>query len=144
MQTAFYFVHEFTHFLNQFICDKLNPDLLNLMSKACIIGGGLTGLVQAWQSHKAGQKVTLFETNDSVGGVLQSERIDGYLLDYGANTLSLRHQKVVRILEELGMLDQLIDANPEASLRFIVRSGKVVSLPHSLGSFFSSPFLSAR
>jgi protoporphyrinogen/coproporphyrinogen III oxidase len=112
------------------------------MSKTCIIGGGLTGLVKAWQSQKAGKKVTLLEANDSVGGVLQSERIDGYLLDYGANTLSLRHQKVARILEEIGMLDRSIDANPEASLRFIIRSGKVVSLPHSLGSFFSSPFLS--
>jgi oxygen-dependent protoporphyrinogen oxidase len=112
------------------------------MSKTCIIGGGLTGLVQAWQSQKAGKKVTLLEGNDSVGGVLQSERIDGYLLDYGANTLSLRHKKVARILEELSMLDRSIDANPEASLRFIIRSGKVVSLPHSLGSFFSSPFLS--
>ena len=68
------------------------------MSKTCIIGGGLTGLVQAWQSQKAGKKVTLLEANDSVGGVLQSEKIDGYLLDYGANTLSLRHQKVARIL----------------------------------------------
>ncbi|MDC3283655.1 protoporphyrinogen oxidase [Opitutales bacterium] len=112
------------------------------MSRTCIIGGGLTGLVQAWQSQQAGHKVTLFEANDTVGGVLQSERIDGYLLDYGANTLSLRHQKVARILGELGMLDRSIDANPEASLRFIVRSGKVVSLPHNLGSFFSSPFLS--
>ena len=112
------------------------------MSKTCIIGGGLTGLILAWQSQKIGRKVTLLEASDSVGGVLQSERIDGYLLDYGANTLSLRHQKVARILEELGMLDRSIDANPESSLRFIVRSGKVVSLPHSLGSFFSSPFLS--
>ena len=112
------------------------------MSRTCIIGGGLTGLVQAWQSQKAGKKVTLLEANDSVGGILQSEKIDGYLLDYGANTLSLRHQKVARILEELGMLDRSIDANPEASLRFIIRSGKVVSLPHSLSSFFSSPFLS--
>ena len=112
------------------------------MSRTCIIGGGLTGLVQAWQSQQAGQKVTLLEANDSVGGVLQSERIHGYLLDYGANTLSLRHKKVARILEELSMLDRSIDANPEASLRFIVRSAKVVSLPHSFGSFFSSPFLS--
>jgi oxygen-dependent protoporphyrinogen oxidase len=112
------------------------------MAKICIIGGGLTGLVQAWQSQQAGHTVTLLEANESVGGVLQSERIDGYLLDYGANTLSLRHQKIAKTLEVLGLLDRAIDANPEASLRFIVRSGKLVSLPHSLGSFFSSPFLS--
>ena len=112
------------------------------MSRTCIIGGGLTGLVQAWQSQQAGQKVTLLEANDSVGGVLQSERIHGYLLDYGANTLSLRSREVSRLLDEIGILEMAIDANPEANLRFIVRGGRLISLPNSPASFLSSSFLS--
>jgi len=112
------------------------------MEKTCIIGGGLTGLVHAWQSYQKGKKVTLLEASPQTGGVLQSRRIDGYLLDYGANTLSLRSRKVSELLDDLGILSDAVDANPQANLRFIVRGGKLVALPQSPGSFLSSAFLS--
>jgi oxygen-dependent protoporphyrinogen oxidase len=112
------------------------------MTDTCIIGGGLTGLVHAWHSYKKGEKITLLETSSETGGVLQSRRIDGYQLDYGANTLSLRSRKVSQLLDEMGILEKAIDANPKASLRFIVRGGKLVSLPQSFRSFLCSSFLS--
>ena len=112
------------------------------MEKTCIIGGGLTGLVHAWHSYKKGKKITLLEASSHTGGVLQSRRIDGYLLDYGANTLSLRSRKVSELLDDLGILSDAVDANPQANLRFIVRGGKLVALPQSPGSFLSSAFLS--
>jgi len=109
---------------------------------SCIIGGGLTGLVHAWHSYKREEQITLFEASPQTGGVLQSRRIEGYLLDYGANTLSLRSRKASELLNEIGILEQALDANPESNLRFIVRGGKLVALPKSLGSFLSSSFLS--
>ena len=112
------------------------------MTDTCILGSGLTGLVEAWHAHKRGDQITLFEASPQTGGVLQSRRIDGYLLDYGANTLSLRSQEVSNLLDELGALEQVIDANPEANLRFIVRGGQLISLPHGPASFLSSSFLS--
>jgi oxygen-dependent protoporphyrinogen oxidase len=112
------------------------------MEKTCIIGGGLTGLVHAWHSDKRGKKITLFEASPQTGGVLQSRRIDGYLLDYGANTLSLRSRKVSEMLDDLGILRDAVDANPQANLRFIVRDSKLVALPQSTISFWSSAFLS--
>ena len=93
------------------------------MTDTCIVGSGLTGLIEAWHAHKRGDQITLFEASPQTGGVLQSRRIDGYLLDYGANTLSLRSREVSNLLDELGALEQAIDANPEANLRFIVRGG---------------------
>jgi len=112
------------------------------MKGTCILGSGLTGLVHAWHAQKRGEKITLFEASPQTGGVLQSRRIDGYLIDYGANTLSLRSQEVSNLLNELGILEQAIDANLEANLRFIVRGGQLISLPHSPASFLSSSFLS--
>ena len=109
---------------------------------SCIIGSGLTGLVHAWHSYKRGEKITLFEASPQTGGVLQSRKIDGYLLDYGANTLSLRSRKASELLSEIGILGQALDANPKSNLRFIVRGGKLVALPKSPGTFLSSSFLS--
>ena len=110
------------------------------MSKTCVIGGGLTGLVRAWRSHQSGNDVTLLEASENIGGVLQSRREAGYLLDYGANTLSLRSREVSKLLDEIGILEKAIDANPEANLRFIVRGGQLISLPHSPASFFEQFF----
>ena len=67
---------------------------------------------------------------------------DLYLLDYGANTLNLRSKDVADIMEELGILGHAIEANQEANLRFIVRDGRLVSLPHDFSSFLASSFLS--
>jgi oxygen-dependent protoporphyrinogen oxidase len=65
-------------------------------------------------------------------------------LDYSANTLNIRLKKTQELLENCGAWDACIDANPIANKRMIIRNGKVISLPHSLSSFFSSPFLSFR
>ena len=96
----------------------------------------------AWRAQKSGDSVTILESGKSTGGVLQSKISDGFLLDYGANTLSLRSKYVSDLLEELGILGRAIEANPEANLRFIVKNGKLVSLPHGLSSFLTSSFLS--
>jgi oxygen-dependent protoporphyrinogen oxidase len=112
------------------------------MTDTCIIGGGLTGLVHAWHAYKKGETIALLESSSQTGGVLQSRRIDGYQLDYGANTLSLRSRKVSQLLNEMGILEKAMDANPKANLRFIVRDGQLVSLPQSLSSFLQSSFLS--
>ena len=63
----------------------------------------------------------------------QSGNPDGFLTDYGPNTLQLQLRKTKNFLEETGVLEHAIDANPEANKRFIVRNGKLVALPTGLG-----------
>ncbi|MDG1139531.1 MAG: protoporphyrinogen oxidase [Opitutales bacterium] len=110
--------------------------------KICILGGGLSGLSTAWKKMRQGHEITLIESSPRLGGVLQSEQRNGYLLDYGANTLSLRNQETSDILEDMGVLKYALDANPNANKRFIVRNQKLVSLPLNFSSFLSSSFLS--
>ena len=112
--------------------------------KICILGGGLSGLSTAWKKKKEGHHITLIESGPQVGGVLQSEKKNGYLLDYGANTLSLRNQNTSDTLEKMGALRYALDANPKANKRFIVRNQKLVALPLNFKSFLSSPFLSPK
>ena len=105
------------------------------MKRTCILGGGICGLISAWKREREGDEVTVVESSKRVGGVIQSEKLDGFLLDYGPNTLSLRLRKTKNLLEETEILEHAIDANPEANKRFIVRNGKLVALPTSLASF---------
>ena len=72
----------------------------------CILGGGLSGLTQAWKQEQLGHRVTILESSTKIGGVLQTEEREGYLLDYGANSLSLRYQDTADKLEQMGVLPQ--------------------------------------
>ena len=112
--------------------------------KICILGGGLSGLSTAWKKKMEGHDITLIESSPQVGGVLQSVKKDGYLLDYSANTLSLRNQATSDTLSNMGVLTHALDANPKANKRFIVRNQKLVALPLNFKSFISSSFLSPK
>ena len=112
------------------------------VKKTCILGGGICGLASAWKREKEGNEVTIIESSRQVGGVIQSEKLNDFLLDYGPNTLSLRLRKTAELLEEAGILEHAIDANPEANKRFIIREGELVALPNSFASFVGSSFLS--
>ena len=110
--------------------------------RICIIGAGLSGLSLAWKKENLGHEVQIIESASRVGGVLQSKFIEGYLLDYGANSLSLRFQDTHDTLFQMGVMDHAIDADSITNKRFIVRKGKLVALPLNLPSFFLSSFLS--
>lgn len=114
------------------------------MNRICIIGAGISGLSIAYEKKKSGQLVKVFESGNRIGGVIQSELIDGYLLDYGANTLNVRLKSTKDRLENCGAWDNCIDANLLSNKRMIVRDGKIVDLPHSFLSFLTSPFLSFK
>lgn len=114
------------------------------MKKICIIGGGVSGLTAAYEQKKAGHTVKLLESGSNVGGVIQSKNSNGFLLDYGANTLNIRLKTTKSFLIDCHAWDDCIDANQEASKRMIIRDGRIIDLPHSFASFLTSPFLSLR
>ena len=57
------------------------------MKPVAIIGGGITGLTAAFCLKQRGIPVVLLEAADRVGGVIQSVRRDGYLAEFGPNSI---------------------------------------------------------
>lgn len=112
------------------------------VNSICILGSGICGLSAAWEKERKGQNITIIDSANRIGGIVESGESEGFLMDYGPNTLSLRLRKTEEMLRETGILKHAIDANPEANKRFIVRSGKLVALPNGFPSFLASPFLS--
>lgn len=99
--------------------------------KVAIIGAGITGLTAALKLKKQGIKVDLFEQHGYAGGSIKSIRQDNWLLEYGPNTLLVKDRQVADFLDELGLWDNRLVANPESSNRFIVRNGHLHKLPTS-------------
>lgn len=110
--------------------------------KVCVLGAGLSGISCALKMQEKGHDVTIIDRNNQVGGVLQSKNIEGYLLDFGANTLSLRNLETETFLKKYKVLQHAVDANLKCSKRFIVRNDKIISLPEGFLTFLTSAFLS--
>lgn len=107
-----------------------------------IIGGGATGLAAAYKLTQSSRAVRLFEAGSRLGGAVGSERADGWLIEAGPNSFQENSREIVGLLAELGLHSQRVAANPVARKRFIVRGGKLVSVPLSPPALLSTSLFS--
>lgn len=112
------------------------------MNSIGIIGGGITGLTTAFRLKSAGKHIVLYEASPRVGGQVQSIRRDGYLAEFGPNTLLETSSVISALLRDLGLESRKIYAGNKAKYRFIVRGKTPTPLPTSPASFFSTSLFS--
>jgi oxygen-dependent protoporphyrinogen oxidase len=113
------------------------------MNSIGIIGGGITGLTTAYGLKQNGQEGTLYEASSRVGGAVQSIRKDGFLAEFGPNTMLETSPVISSLVSNLGIENRKIYASREAKKRFVVRAGKPVAIPISPPGFFSTSLFSA-
>lgn len=83
-----------------------------------ILGAGIAGMGAAWKAKSEGLRFAVFEAGERAGGVLQSQMVDGHLLDYGANSCATSPQ-YLEFLAHLGVQDQLVEATAASKRRFL-------------------------
>lgn len=64
-----------------------------------IIGAGLAGLTCAWNLHHAGVSFQILEAANSVGGRMQTDVVDGFLLDRGFQVLLTAYPEARKMLD---------------------------------------------
>lgn len=114
------------------------------MNSIALIGGGITGLTAAFQLRRRNIPVTVYESDSRVGGVIQSVRDQGYLAEFGPNTLLETSPKVRQLVEDLGLEGRRLYSDPAAEHRYLVRGGRPVRLPGSAAAFIRTPLFSSR
>lgn len=106
---------------------------------ALVIGGGISGLVCAYALQRAGIEVLLAEASARAGGVINSVRCDGYLLELGpqsfTGTAPLRS-----LCASLGIADQLLEA-PAKAPRYVLVNSRLEAVPMSPPAFFTSSLI---
>jgi oxygen-dependent protoporphyrinogen oxidase len=107
--------------------------------ESIIIGGGISGLSTAFALKKRNKNFLLIEKNAYVGGVIQSENINGFQIEKGANTVLIRNMESLEMFHELGLLKKLILPNQSAKTRYIYKNHKLIALSTSILSTFFHP-----
>ncbi len=108
-----------------------------------ILGAGITGLSAAWQLKQNGLEVRVYEKSGRPGGAIQTEKKGEWLWEKGPNSLLVRSDRVWKLLEELGLNEEIAEAGRESKKRYILRDGSLHPLPTSPGQFIGTGLLSA-
>ena len=112
--------------------------------KVAVIGAGITGLTAAYELQERGIACTVYESSDRVGGVIQTVREEGFLVECGPNSILDTHPDLGKLITRLGLDGNKLPANTSAQNRFIVRDGQPVALPTSPPAFFTSNAFSGK
>jgi oxygen-dependent protoporphyrinogen oxidase len=121
-------------------------------SPIAVIGGGISGLAAAFRLSELApnQPVTVYEASSRLGGVLRTEREQGYLLEGSADSFITNPSEALELCRRLGLEDQLLPTNAELRGAEIVRNGKLFRVPegfmlmapHDAWQVWRSPILS--
>ena len=107
-----------------------------------VIGAGISGLVCAYRLKMLGIDVVLLERSDRAGGVIQSDKIDEYLIERGPNS-SQGSEELMALIEELGIMNDVAEGDPKAPA-YVYFNGQLHAVPSSAGAFIKSNLLSLR
>lgn len=110
-------------------------------SPALVVGAGISGLVCAYALRKAGIDAQLVEASSRPGGVIRSERRDGFLLELGPQSFS-GTAPLLELCRDLGVEGQLAQA-PRHAARYVLVDGALRQVPLSPPAFFASSLFSA-
>ena len=120
--------------------------LLAFMKRIVIIGGGISGLVAAHRLTELAKEsgtpleLTLLEATNRLGGTIQTRHRDGFLLECGPDSFISEKPEAVALAKTLGIDSRLIQTNERYRRSFIVRKGRLRSVPEGFQLLAPSRF----
>ncbi|BAV95202.1 protoporphyrinogen oxidase [Ichthyobacterium seriolicida] len=113
----------------------------NNILDSVIVGSGISGLTLAHELHKRDKKFIIIDEIKDVGGMLQTQEIQGFPIDNSAVSASM-NKELLQLIRELNLEDKVLYANSTAKKRYILRSGKLHDINFSIPGILKSSLLS--
>jgi oxygen-dependent protoporphyrinogen oxidase len=110
------------------------------VSRTIVVGAGLAGLVRSWTLARRGEEVLVLEASAEPGGVVRSERRNGYLIERGPNTVR-PSPELWRLVRDLGLEARALFADARLP-RYVDFGGRLQKLPMSPAALLSTRLLS--
>ena len=93
-----------------------------------VVGGGISGLAAAYELQLRQVSHVVLERAPRAGGVIRTDRVDGFTLDGGPDALLVQKPAAVELCRELGLGERLVPALPPRTA-FVLRGGRLHALP---------------
>ncbi|HZN04630.1 MAG TPA: protoporphyrinogen oxidase [Candidatus Polarisedimenticolia bacterium] len=121
-----------------------------------VVGAGIAGLtaaaslVERSRTRGVPLRLTLFEAGRRPGGVVRTERVDGYLLEGGPDCFITDRPWGLELCRRLGLEKDLVGTNSDCRRSFVLRGRRLLPVPEGfqllaparLRTFARSPVLS--
>ena len=123
-----------------------------------VVGGGVSGLAAAHRAVELARErgrpldLTVLEAGDRLGGTIQTERREGFLVECGPDSFLSEKPWALALCRRLGVEDRLIGTDDRFRRVFVVFGGRMHPLPDGfqllaptrLGPFLASSLFSWR
>lgn len=109
-----------------------------------IVGAGISGLTTAYWLNKDGFDVKILESKSDAGGAMETIREKGFLVDFGPNSGLETTPLIRKIVDEVGLSNEMIYANDSSNKRYILKNGELHALPTSLPAFIRTKLFSPK
>ncbi len=121
---------------------------MQVKEEIAIIGAGIAGLSAAYELDKLIQaanlpyKICLYESKAEIGGNIKTTYLEDTLVELGPEAFITQNNKILDLIEELGLSSDLISMNPNHRRTFIYHQGKLKPLPDGFRLFAPTNFTS--
>jgi oxygen-dependent protoporphyrinogen oxidase len=103
--------------------------------KLAVVGGGIAGLAAAHRATEWARErgrtveVVLLEAADRLGGTIQTERRDGFLVELGPDSFLSEKPWALALCRRLGLESALVRTDDRFRRVYVVRQGRLHPLP---------------
>ncbi len=111
--------------------------------RVAIIGGGVSGLSTAYYLLKLKKssgkdfEIVLFEAARRLGGTIETEEADGFILEKGPDAFMTDKPWALTLARELGLDEQIMGTCKANQRSFIARGGRLLTMPE--GFYLTAP-----
>jgi len=107
------------------------------MKRIAIIGGGIAGVSAAYelapqQAAGAAMEFVLFEASSRLGGIVETERRDGFVVECGPDSWVTEKPWARELATELGLDGELIGSNDAWRKTYLAEGRKLTPLPDGM------------
>jgi oxygen-dependent protoporphyrinogen oxidase len=111
-----------------------------MKQRVAVVGGGISGLAAANRLCKSGFDVTVYEASPRFGGKIATERVDGFVIETGADSFVVSRPRILELCRELGLESELMPPDPQHKGAFISRNGRLHPIPEGFSGLVPTKF----
>lgn len=118
--------------------------------RVIVVGAGVAGLSTAWLIRQRARELNrpldlqVLESREAPGGWTRTDRLDGYLCEWGPNGFLDNEPTTLELVEQLGLTPRLQRASESSAHRFIFHGGRLREVPTAPPAFLMSDIVSLQ